>query len=217
MPTIPYKNAANKRIRGITTHIGQNIGWGKDGLFYWANEAGRDGKTLEEARNSATVPGTIAHYLIECDIKGITPDLASYEKADVEHAEPSYLSWLEWRRTFAVEPVEVEPHLVSEVWQFGMTPDLVALVLGKLCIVDWKTGRIYESTMLQMAGYKIGWEENHPDQPITGGFHVLRIPRDMDNPTFHHTHWARLPEEAYAAVKVALALTDYQKELKRYL
>jgi len=70
MPTIPYKLKDGRRIQGITTLKSQQIAWGKDGLLYWANDQGLNGITLEEARNTATVPGTLAHYLIECYLRG---------------------------------------------------------------------------------------------------------------------------------------------------
>lgn len=194
-----------------------NIGWGKDGLIYWGNQQGLEGKTLDEARDMATIPGTIAHLLIECDLKETTPDLSQYSKEDIGKAETSYLEYLTWRDNFHFKPIAVEPHLVSEVWQFGGTPDVLGMVNGKRAIVDWKTGRIYANTFGQLAAYKVVWEEVHPDQPIDGGFHLLRIPRNEDIPSFHHSYWQVLPPEAWDTFECSLKLTGHERVLKKLL
>jgi len=217
MPTIAYYNKAKKRLRGATTHIGQNIGWGKDGLVYWANQQGLEGNNLDEARNTATISGTIAHYLVECDLKEIEPDLKEYSQEDIDKAETSYLEYLQWRKNFNFVPLAVEPHLVSEKYQYGLTPDVIGYVNDLLAVIDWKTGRIYANTLCQLIAYKVGWEENHPDDPITGGYHILRIPRDQDTPRFHHSHFMTLPEETWLAFECALLLTQYEKTLKKLL
>jgi hypothetical protein len=72
MPTISYRLQDGTRVKGCTTIKGQNVGWGKDPLMYWANKMGREGKTMNEARNTATRPGTLAHLLIEYYLKGDT-------------------------------------------------------------------------------------------------------------------------------------------------
>ncbi len=217
MPLIIYKNKEGKRLRGATTHMGQNVGWGKDGLIYWANQQGLEGNTLDDAKKTATIPGTISHYLIECDLKNIKPDLSEYSKENIDKAETCYLEYLQWRKNFNFKPVAVEPHLVSEKWQYGLTPDVIGLVNENLSVIDWKSGKIYANTFGQLIAYKIGWEENNPDQLITGGYHVLRIPKDEDTPRFHHSHWMTLPDEAWEAFECALKLSDCEKTLKKLL
>ena len=111
----------------------------------------------------------------------------------------------------------IEPHLVSEKYQLGGTPDVIAEVMGKLSIIDWKTGRTYEDLFLQLQAYKLFWEENNPKMPITGGFHVLRIPKNEEIPSFHHSHWATLPPEATEAIEAILKLKQCQGVLKGLL
>ena len=164
------------------------------------------GMNLNEARNTATIPGTIAHLLIESFLKQEEPDLSEYSKEDIEKAMAAFDNFKMWAKQFEFEPIAIEPHLISEMYQCGGTPDVIARVLGKASIVDWKTGGIYEDLFVQLRFYKQAWEENHPNVPITGGYHVLRIPRDQDTPRFHHSHWATLPQEAWDAVQYALAL-----------
>lgn len=218
MGTIPYFNKEGKRLRGATTHIGQNIGWGKDGLIYWGWSVGYNDKmTLDEARNQATVPGTIVHLLIETDLTGKIPEFPEHTEEDMKKAETAFLMYLEWKDQFEIKPIAVEPHLISEKYQFGLTPDLIAETKNGLALVDWKSGRIYANTLIQIASYKLGWEENNPDKLLDGGFHILRIAKNEENPHFHHSYWASLPDEAWLALKCALSLTEYEKVLKKLL
>ncbi len=217
MPTIPYKNKAGKRLRGATTHIGQNVGWGKDGLIFWANEQGREGFTLDESRNTATIPGTIAHLLIECDLKGTIPDLNKYTIEQVEKARVSYYEYLRWRDNYKVIPVAIEPNLICEEYQYGATPDLIAQTTNGIALIDWKTGKTYSTLFLQLESYRFAWEENNPDKKITGGYHCLRIPRNEETPSFHHSYWESIPQIAWEAFNCSLILSKAEKELKKLL
>jgi len=214
MPTILYKNKAGKRIPGVTT-IKNQIGWGKEGLLNWANTVGLDGLTLDEARDTATIPGTIAHYLIECHLKGIKPSFEDYKQEDIDKAETAYLNFLEWERQFQFEPIAVEPHLVSETYQFGGTPDVIGIALNHEVLLDWKSGKVYEDLFLQLAAYKELAEENFFG-PIEG-FHVLRIAKDADIPPFKHLYWGRLPDAAWDAFICTKRLKEYQAILKTLL
>jgi len=233
MPIIKYENRKGERLQGITTIRGQQLGWGKQPLMIWANKQGLNGKTLNEARDIATVPGTIAHLMIELYLAGfikglknqsilINPQIArekleNYSNEDIDKAFIAFKNFYEWTKQFKFKPIEVEPHLIGEKYQLGGTPDVIGKVLGKPSIIDWKTGKIHEDVFLQLAFYKIVWEENHPEMPITGGFHVLRIPKDEDIPSFHHSHWAKLPKEATEAIEACLTLKKCQEVLKKLL
>jgi hypothetical protein len=217
MGRVKYTNKDNKALQGITTLKSQQLGWGKQPLMIWANKQGLEGKTLNEARDTTTIPGTIAHLLIESHLKQFPTDVNGYPKSALHDGTVAYHNFLQWSEQFKFKPIAVEPHLVSEKYQLGGTPDVIAEVMGKLCVVDWKTGRTYEDLFLQLAFYKIVWEENNPDLPITGGFHVLRIPKNEDIPSFHHSHWANLPKEAEMAINAALILRVCEKVLKALL
>jgi len=217
MPTTRYKNKEGKTLRGVTTHIGQNIGWGKDGLIYWANEQGREGLALDEARDTATIPGTLAHAMIEAHLFTEIFDSSKFETKDKVKAETSYYEFLRWEENYKMKPISIEPHLVSELYQYGGTPDLIAQTSGGIALIDWKTGKTYSSLFLQLAAYKQLWEENNPDQKITGGYHVLRIPRNEDVPSFHHSYWESLPCEAWESFECSLKLSKNEKILKKLL
>ena len=91
-----------------------------------------------------------------------------------------------------LRPVKTEINLVSEKYQFGATPDCVGVVIDKLASSRLEDRRRNLSDMLiQLAAYRTAWEENFPDQPLEGGFHLLRIGKE--DASFHHHHWGHCP------------------------
>ena len=223
---IPKKKVRRdyKGLKGCTTIAGDNLGWGGWQLKHWANKMGRkEGLTLNEAMSLATVPGSIVHAMIEAHLKESNSQAwkdyvdFEYTQKDVDLAENSFINFLEWTRQFKMKPVAIEPILINNRDGYGSTPDLVAYILGKLSIIDWKSGKFFESGFLQFAANKQNWEFNYPDQPITGGFHLLRIPRNDATLSFHHSHWSDLPPEAWEAFALCLRLNKIQPILKELL
>jgi len=237
VPTIPYKNARGERISGGTTVIGSNLGWKTTPLMIWRENQdiqaaitvfanfNNDPETLDtfsrmlreeitKKKEEAPTAGTIAHYLIECDLKREDPDVSKYPKETVDLAETSFLNYLEWRLSVDFEVIAVEPHLVSEKYQFGTTPDCIAKIKNKPSIFEWKAGGIYEDYLLQLAEQKVIWEENNPNVLITGGFHLLEI--NKDTAAFVHHWWQALPE-AWEAYEHCLKLHGLRKILKKQL
>ena len=86
-----------------------------------------------------------------------------------------------------LEIVAQEMQLVSEQYRFGGTPDAIGMIRGELCLVDWKTSNgIYSDYLLQIAAYRLLWEENHPDQPLNGGFHLCRFSKEHGDFAHHY-------------------------------
>jgi hypothetical protein len=212
MPTIKYKKADGTPVKGATT-INKNVGWGSIGLMYWANNQGREGRTMQEAWDNVTEPGTITHYLVECDLKDEKPDLSKYKEEDIKKARIGFDNYLMWREQFNFEPIMVEPNLVHEVYGYGGTPDVIGKVKTKLGLLDWKGNKFYESGLLQLAAYSKLIEHNGIG--TIDEFHVIRLPKSEDVPSFHHSYWKTLPPEAWKAFKCALELDKYQKVLKQ--
>src|SRR4030042_357480 len=106
MPTIPYKNAKGERIPGVTTIISENCGWAKRGLMYWAWDCGMHGLDYKQQAEKAGNAGTIAHYLVECDLKNIKPDTSKEDPELVKKSETSFLNYLEWKDNMKFEIVE---------------------------------------------------------------------------------------------------------------
>lgn len=80
-------------------------------------------------------------------------------------APPAYLAFLE---ESGHEPIISEFEVVSERWQYVGHPDRVGWLSGRRGLFDWK---FIESLAVvpvrrQLAGYKIAWDEQRPDEPI---------------------------------------------------
>ncbi len=216
MPTIPYKLKNGTKVSGVTTITSGNLGWNKQALMYWANQEGLAGRNHRDTAKKAADAGTIGHYLIDCDIKRHKPDLSQFKDADadtISKGETCLLNFLEWKKVVNLRVHKTEINLVSEKYHYGLTPDCIGYVTDKLSLIDWKTGNgIYEDMLIQLAAYKQGWEENNPDMPLTGGYHLLRIGKD--NADFHHHHWGEL-SEAWETFLHLLSLHNLHSVLKK--
>ncbi len=213
MPTIPYKNAKGERVSGVTTIISGNLGWNKGALMYWSWSEGMAKRDFRKTRDKAADAGTVGHYLIDCHVKGVTADVKNVAPEILGLAETCFLNFLEWADLFQFQAVATEVHLVSEKYQYGATPDCIAMVRVKRALLDWKTGNgVYADHLIQLAAYRQAWEEVHPDQPIEGGFHLLQIGKE--DAGFHHHHWGSLPD-AWTAFVHLLELNKLKKKLEK--
>ena len=214
MPTTIYRNKEGKILSGVTTIIHQNLGWGARALMHWAWKLGMDGIDYRKEAEESADAGTIAHEMIECEIKGKEFDASKYDPALVDKAENAFLSFLEWKDHVGFEAIETEIHLVSEKYQYGATPDCIARINGKLALFDWKTSNeLYPEHIVQLAAYRVAWEENFPDKPLVGGYYLLRITKGEDI-SFHWHHWEDL-SIAWEVFLCCLKLHQLRKEFKK--
>jgi len=217
MPRIVYKTADGKRVPSVSSILGQ-LGWSKDGLIYWANSVGLDGMTLDEARERVTGPGTVAHAMIEADIKGEALDTTKVEQEIRDEAQQSFDNYLAWKAANVVEVLSSEGSLVSEDLRFGGTHDLVYVGRSsKVCMLDAKTGNgVYVDHMVQVAGYGMLWNESEGrgKQRFVDRYEVLRIHKDNAAQSWHSVSAESMgaPMEAF---KLARKLYDLQKPIKR--
>jgi len=213
MPTQDYHNAEGKRIPGNTTVISSNLGWSKGGLMYWAWMQGKEGKDFRESRDAAADAGTLAHAMVEADIKG--KPLPRVENPEImSKAETAYLNFLQWKKMVNFALITMEVPCISEQLQFGTTIDILANVGelgGRRSIVEVKTSNaVYEDMLIQMAAQKCAWDECHPDEPIEE-FHLLKLGKE--EATFSHHYWHALPL-GLEAFKYLRGLHDLKKKLK---
>lgn len=217
MPRIDYRNAKGERLQGVTT-IAKNIDFGSSGpLMWWANKQGLEGKTLQEAYDTATIPGTIAHRFIECYLKSEDMKLEPiWTNEEIAKGKRAFDNFLIWAKNWELEVMFVEPNLVSENWQYGGTPDLIAKSHGKVCLIDWKTSAaLYPQIFVQLTAYD-GLVSETLGLSIEG-FHVLRIPKNQDIPGFSHRYWEKMPLEAWQCFVAALNVGKWGKVLKSML
>lgn len=196
------------RVPSVTTILGRFKEAG--GLIHWAWLLGKDGKDYREVRDEAANAGTLAHAAVEAWIKGHEPVFVGSVEV-CARAQRAFGAFLEWAERSQLRADKTELPLVSERYRFGGTFDAI-LVGGKRAMGDWKTSNgIYPEYLCQVAAYGILWEENFPDEPITGGYDLIRFDKTYGD--FTHKHWDEL-ESAKRAFLLMVELYGLDKELK---
>lgn len=143
-----------RQVPGVTTVTGLH-GGSKEVLIKWANNQGLEGIDVAKVKDKAADIGTCAHYLVECYLKQVEPDLSLYSPDTVGMAENACLSYFEWEKNHDVEVILTEGQLVHNGLFFGGTIDLYARVDGIHSLVDFKTGSgIYPEHLYQVAAYR---------------------------------------------------------------
>ena len=169
-----YQMKNGTRVPGVTTIIGV---LNKPALLDWAWKLGTEGIDFRTFRDAAASIGTLAHYLIMCDLSGQTPDMTEYSHQDIDLAQNCVKSWFSWKGQHEIDPILIEAPLVSENG-FGGTIDCYCRLDGKPTLLDFKTGKaIYPEYFYQLAAYKrLLYEHKHPVDQVR----ILRIGRDAD-------------------------------------
>lgn len=215
MPTAPYYLKDGTRVPGTTTVIGRFKDSG--GLMQWAFQQGKNGAThlYEEAEKAADI-GTLAHAMVEAHIKGENPEhvIGMNIPSDCgDKARNAFNEYLEWAEQTDVRITAQEMHLVSEEYRFGGTPDAIGIIGNNLCLLDWKTSNaVYCDYAIQLAAYRHLWNENHPDEPLTGASYLLRFSKNY--PDFEARKFGDLAE-AWEIFKLYRRAYDLDKELKK--
>jgi len=208
-----YRNKKGERLPSVTTILSRFKESG--GLVHWAWQLGMEGKDYRKVRDEAASAGSLAHEMVEADIK-LKPMPVRNEQNDAiwDKANAAYSAYVEWRKQTQLVAEYSEVSLVCECHQVGGTLDTI-LVRGKRSMGDWKTSNaIYPEYLIQLAAYKHLWEVNNPDKPIDGGFHLLRFAKDSAD--FTHHYWGKL-DEAWEAFVRMRELYDIMNRLKERL
>src|SRR3990167_5791438 len=203
-----YKLKNDQRVPWVTTIIGRFKEAG--GLIHWAWQLGKEGKDYREVRDDAANAGTLAHQAVEAFIRGqsfVYPE----ESEIVQKARKAFGAFIEWAEQTQLKATHTEVSMISEKHKYGGTMDAL-LISGKRSVGDWKSSNaLYPEYLVQIAAYGKLWEENHPDEPITGGYHLLRF--DKTNGDYTHKWWDNL-DEAWEAFLLLRRLYDIDKNLK---
>ena len=170
-----YKTADNTRVPGVTTILGV---LNKPALVPWANKMGLQGIDTTRYVDELADAGTLAHAMILTHHGGEAPDFSHYNEYQQELAGNAFASYLNWLKDHTVEPWVTEQPLVSELYKFGGTPDMLANVDGVATLLDFKTGKaIYPEHYHQVAAYeKLLAEQGFVIDEAT----ILRIGRTDD-------------------------------------
>lgn len=179
--------------------------------MYWAWNCGKEGKDFREERDKAADAGTMAHAAVECWVKGENFAFSGNPEV-VQKAEKAFSAFIEWADQTKLKVDQTELPLVSEKYAFGGTFDAI-LVGTKRAMGDWKSSNgIYGEYLAQLAAYGQLWAENFPDEPIEGGYHLLRF--DKTHGDFTHKWWGDLTAgwEYFLRLREAY---EFDKELKQ--
>lgn len=205
---IRYKNNEGKVVPGVTTILGV---LNKPALVPWANRLGLEGIDSSKYVDKLATIGTLAHYLIACDLKGESADLEGYSQDEVDKAENSLISYFEWKKRLTIEVILVEEPLVSEIYQFGGTIDLLAKINNELVLIDFKTGSgIYDEYVYQVAAYEQLALATHSSEIAEK--RIVRIGR-TENEGFEERIYKDLSKH-WQIFKACLEIYNLKKEIR---
>jgi len=161
-----YRNQSGAIVPGVTTVIGLLA---KPALVPWAWKLGMQGEDMNKVRDMAADIGTATHYMVECRLKGETPDFQHTTPFVKESALKMMPAFDKYLKENPAKTLGSEVQVVSERWQFGGCIDWIARPesTGVVTIRDIKTSAgIYPEYRIQLVAYKEAWNELHPDQPV---------------------------------------------------
>lgn len=153
-------------VPGVTTVL--NI-LNKPALVGWANRLGLQGIDSSKYVDAKAEIGTVAHYLIECHVKGEKPAqdyLDEYPKKAIDQAENGFLKFLYWLQGMEAQHGKFhlagsEMQLVSEDYGFGGTIDIYGYFekedgVRLYVLIDIKTSGsgIWPEMMHQVSAYR---------------------------------------------------------------
>lgn len=153
-----YKTSTGEPCVGVTTVLGV---MNKPALVGWANKLGLDGYDVNKFVDALANIGTLIHYLVECDIKGETPELGDFTANEIETAKQAFKKWESWKAGVDFKLLGSEMQVVSDTLKVGGTCDIYAEVNGKKTVLDIKTSKAcYSEQRTQVVAYAAILEEN---------------------------------------------------------
>jgi hypothetical protein len=104
--------------------------------------------------------GSEVHNFCEEHMKGKAPPMLKGEEAG--HAA---LAFIKWFMSHDIDPIGIENKVYSISHNYCGTVDLIAVIDGKLTLLDYKTSKsIYPENFYQTAAYKFAYEEETGDK-----------------------------------------------------
>jgi len=184
----------------------------KEALIGWAYKLGKQGKDMKAESRMAMGIGTIAHFLIQCDMMGWEPDLSKCDGMMVRSAQIAFKAYREWWAQAGLRPIAVEKQLVSHCYRYGGTIDLVGVDKNEeLTLVDFKTSSgLWPENSYQVAAYAELWAENYRLLPIKH-LTLVRIDKETgEYETKQISQWKRYFEVFVACLRLAKRVKDAQ-------
>lgn len=151
-PKEKYKNAQGLEIPSVTTALNE---LNKPALVRWANKLGLDGIDASKYKDELADVGTLTHYFIMCRLTEEVPVVDEYTNEQIQLAQACYKQYVDWELRNPIRCIIAETPMISEVYQFGGTPDLYCLSSKDLMLVDFKTNAkgVFPEMIYQVAAY----------------------------------------------------------------
>jgi len=204
-----YKLADGTRVPGVTTVLGV---LNKPFLVKWANNLGLEGIDSAKYVDALADIGTLAHYMIECDLRKVEPDLSVYSPEHIGKAENALLSWYALIKGKTLEPVLLEASLISEEHCYGGTIDFYGKIDGVLTLADIKTSKaIYPEHKTQAGGgyRQLLVENGYPVDDVR----IFRVGRTEDEA--YEDHGVTMLGEHWELFQHCLAVYRLQSKLRK--
>ena len=205
-----YRTADGKIVPGVTTVLSVI---NKPALVPWANNLGLQGISVKDYVDKLAKIGTLAHYFVECDLRGDEPDLDAYSPEEIRIAETCLIKYWDWKAENDPKPILIEEQLVSSKWGFGGTIDLFCEIRGVKWLVDLKTGKaIYPEQITQLSAYAALLKENgYKAEKVQ----ILRIGRSEDEGFEPQEKTLAQLVPHWKIFKSCLDIYNLQKEIRR--
>ena len=206
-----YTLADGTVVPSATTVIGV-LGLNKQALIAWAARLASQGIDPMRYRDEAADAGSCAHEMVRAYWRGEEPDLSPYSQEQIQAARNSLQAFYKWVERKHIEPILVEQPMVSERHRFGGTPDVVAVVDGKLELLDWKTsaGLYIEHKIQVSAYYHMLKEHGYKVQRVR----LIRIGREEGDSFEEHVVGKRDLAMLWKLFLHARAIYDLAQQLK---
>ena len=178
-----YRNAAGEKVPGVTSVMGETLGWSKQGLIQWAFKLGKEGRSLSE-RDKAADKGTATHALTwrilgHDDGTELDDDDVREHELNARRVANAILS--RWKIVHVELPIVCDTHA-------GTIDLIVRDKDGRVGVVDLKTGKgVYNEVAVQLGAYSRLYGQPvdfaavihaHPGEPLA----VI----DIDRATLDH-------------------------------
>lgn len=179
-PHQKYRGKDGDELPSVTHIIGKHVSIQQ--LVPWAHKLGKEGKCLEKHGGKKRRIGSIFHFGAQGFLEGFKCDLSLCAKDEVECAEEMIDGFKKWWWKSGLDRIHCEIQLASDKLGYGGTIDLIARdKQGRLVLVDFKTSSSLKPQYeLQMAGYKLLYEDCHPFDDDIEAVKLLRIGYDND-------------------------------------
>jgi len=152
----PFKDG--EWLPGVTTILNEwSEGYGA--ISGWQLKQANLGNDPKEVSRFAMLKGTCVHYLVDCHIMGIKPDLDGYPASVIKPAKIGFRGFKKWEKLVKPTYLFTELETVSNQHGYGGTIDIGAIIDGEFGILDVKSGGTYTKHRLQLAAYGESWWE----------------------------------------------------------